>query len=106
MASQPSHCSEPSIEALPCYHELVERWVALGSEGKFAQRGSEFKGRKSAAAIVEKTPTGLDHMIEEGRVAAIKVGVTMWIHIPTTSALIQRRERWDWNACPRCPKTS
>jgi len=89
--------------ALPYYHDLFNRYIELGVNGDFDQRDREFKDRKSAAAILGRRPNGLDHMIDDGRVAYIRVGGTLWIHIPTSSTLLRQRKRWDPG--PQFPET-
>lgn len=99
--------SEPDFDNsnIPCYCILFDRYIGLGTDGHFEERDREFKSRKDAAPIFGKSEKGLDHMIEDGRVASIKVGGTVLVHVPTSSVLVQQRERWNWDGCPRCPKT-
>jgi hypothetical protein len=77
------------------YEQIFNRYVELGQDDKFEERDREFKNRESAAAIFGKSPKGLDHMIEDASVASIRVHGTVWVHIPTSSALLLQRKRWD-----------
>ena len=86
-----------------CYCTLFNRYIDLGIRSKLKEREHEFKDRKSAAAIFGKSPKTLDHMIEENRVASIKVGGSLLIHIPTSAALLRARKLWE--TCPKCPQT-
>jgi hypothetical protein len=87
--------SEAEDSKLLSYRDLFDRYIELGVNGDFEQRDREFKNRKAAAPILGRSPTGLDYMIEDGRVAYIRVGSTLLIHIPTSSALLRQRKRWD-----------
>lgn len=80
--------------SLPGYESLFARFIELGLSEQFETRNREFKNRKDAAAILARTEKGLDHMIRDGRVTWIKVGGTLWVHIPTSSELLCRGERW------------
>ena len=90
----------PCDRELPGHAQLFNLYVEMGLNEKFKERDREFKDRKSAAAIFGKSPHGLDHMIEDGSVACIRVGGTVLVHIPTSSALLRQRKRWDLGPLP------
>jgi hypothetical protein len=87
---------------LPCYCILFDRYIGLGENGDFKRRDREFKDRKSAAPIFGKQPKTLERMMEDGRLAWIRIGGSVLFHIPTCAALLRRREFW--KSCPRCPE--
>lgn len=100
-------CGEVVCDGELDYVQIFNRYVELGLDEKFKERDRDFKDRKSAAPIFGKSPKGLDHMIEDGRVAYIRVGGTVLIHIPTSSALLRQRKRWDPGpGFPEDPQTS
>ena len=86
---------------LLCYCKLFNRYVRLGVEKKFEQRKSEFKDGRTTAEIFDKSPKWLERMMDAGRIAWIKVGRSVRFHIPTSAALLRRRE--SWKSCEKCP---
>jgi hypothetical protein len=89
---------------LPCYCDLFSLYIGLGLDGNFEKRDREFKSKKSAAGIFGKNPKTLDRMVAEWRLAFIRVGGSVLIHIPTSAALLKRRQ--NWTPCPKCPDFS
>jgi hypothetical protein len=97
---------DPCDREPPSYEQIFDRYIDLGLNKKFEERDREFKNRKSAAPIFGKSANGLDHMIEDGRVACIRVGATWLIHIPTSSVLLRQGKRWECGpSFPKRPKT-
>jgi hypothetical protein len=101
MASQPRDYSSPADDYL-CYCKLFDRYIELGQNGDFVLRDREFKDRRSAAAIFGKRPKTLEHMVDDGRLAWIRVGGSVLIHIPTSATLLRGGELW--KQCRRCPQ--
>jgi hypothetical protein len=96
---------EPCDREFLSYDQLFNRFIGLGANGNFEQRDREFMGRKAAASLFGKSPNGLDHMIEDGRVAHIRMGGTLLIHIPTSRALLRQGKRWEHGpSSPKRPK--
>ena len=102
MARHSDHA--PGICEVLCEEHLYERYFRQGRQGNFKQRNDEFKNRKSAAAIIGKTVKALDHMIDEDRIASIKVGGSVLVHGPTSEVLLRNRDRWGrcLRNCPEC----
>ena len=76
------------------YYALFDRYVSLGVKKDFKKRDAEFKDRRATAQIFGHGPRWIDRMLDEERVAYIKVGGAYRIHIPTTTILLRRRAYW------------
>ena|SRR2546425_9660603 len=89
-----------------CPEHLQKRYVRLGVDEYFEQRDREFKDVESAARIFRIEPKTLrSTWIAEHRIAWIKIGGSLWVHIPASEVLLRKRKPWELSLnCPECLK--